>query len=102
SGEKTATGKRVHYTKKDKNVYAIFLDWPGGPEEKTTQQDLKVALNQLTQKNLNAKVKKVTLLGLKKLEDIPFQQTKQGLNITIPAKTRVPSELAHVFRVELE
>ena len=102
SGEKTATGKRVHYTKKDKNVYAIFLDWPGGPEEKTTQKDLKVVLNQLNQKNLSGKVKKVTLLGLKKLEDIPFQQTKQGLSITIPAKTRVPSELAHVFRVELE
>lgn len=104
SGEKTAKDKRVHYTqnKKENNVYAIFLDWPGGPEEKKTEVDMDVKLSKLTSKSLGGKVKAVTLLGLKKLEDIPFKLTDEGLIITIPAKTRVPSELAHVFRVELE
>ncbi|WP_062546103.1 alpha-L-fucosidase [Rufibacter tibetensis] len=102
SGEKTEGGKRVHYTQKGKDVYIIFLDWPGGEGEMTTQKDMPVSLKQLTAGNLNGKVKAVTLLGLKKLENIPFNATSQGLTITIPAKTRVPSEIAHVFKVEIE
>jgi alpha-L-fucosidase len=102
SGEITEGGKRVHYTKKGKNVYAIFLDWPGGDEEMTTQKDMQVNLKQLTADSLNGRVKAVTLLGLKKLENIPFKITNQGLTVTIPAKTRVPSEIAHVFSVEVE
>lgn len=101
SGEKTAKGKRVHYTQKGDNVYAIFLDWPGGPEEKKTTADMDVLLSELNKKSLPGKVKAVTLLGLKKLEDIPFEMDRDGLTITIPAKTRVPSEIAHVFRIEL-
>jgi alpha-L-fucosidase len=84
----------VHYTKKGKSVYAIFLDWPG--------DDKRISLSQLTKANLNGKVKAVTLLGLKQLEPCPFVQAENNLSITIPKKTRVPSELAHVIRVDLE
>lgn len=102
NGEKVGKSKQVYYTRNKKNVYAIFPEWPGDPEEKTTQVEIKVDFKQLTEDNLNGKVKKVTLLGLKELEDIPFKITNKGLSISIPAKTRVPSEIAHVFRVELK
>jgi alpha-L-fucosidase len=85
---------RIHYTQKGKSVYAIFLDWPG--------DDKSISLSQLTKRNLKGKVKSVTLLGLKQLEACPFSQAENNLSITIPKKTRVPSELAHVIRVDLE
>lgn len=102
SGETTAGDKQVHYTKKGKFLNAIFLDWPGGEKEMTTTTDIEVTLEQLKENRLNSTVKTVTLLGLKKLEDIPFNLTSQGLVITIPVKTRVPFEFAQVFRIELE
>ncbi len=102
TGDKRGMPARVRYTRKGKNVYAIFLDWPGGEQEKTTQQERQVSLQQLTEKKVGGSVKAVTLLGLKKLENIPFELTNQGLTITIPANTRVPSEIAHVFRIEVE
>ena len=85
---------RVHYTRKSKNVYAILLDWPG--------DNKSVSLAELTKNRLKGKVKAVTLLGLKQMENCAFNQTDNGLMFTIPAKTRVPSEIAHVFRIELE
>jgi alpha-L-fucosidase len=93
-GETTPEGQRVYYTLKGKTVYAILLDWPG--DDKTVQ------LRQLTKNNLKGNVRSVTLLGLKQLENIPFTVADPGLSITIPKKTRVPSEIAHVFRVEVE
>jgi alpha-L-fucosidase len=100
-GEKTAGGHRVHYTRKGKNVYAIFLDWPTEIQGDKTPKDTPVELRQLNAGSLG-KVKSVTLLGLKSLEECPFRQTAQGLTLTIPQKTRVPSEIAQVFRIELQ
>ena len=100
-GETTANGKRVFYTQKGKNVYAIFLDWPGGSEDKLAE-DLRFSLKQVNQTTIKGKIKAVTLLGLKNLEPMSFNTQKDRLDITIPKKTRVPSEIAHVFRIELE
>lgn len=101
-GETTATGQRAYYTQKGKTVYAIFLDWPDKTNKDKVQSDLSVTLNELNSNHLKGKVKSVQLLGLKSLEKTPFQSTGKGLQITIPAKTRVPSEIAQVFRIELE
>lgn len=94
NGERTATGQRVNYTQGKEAVYAIFREWPGAGQS--------VQLRQLTKNSLKGKVKSVTLLGLKKLEDIPFKLTTNGLELSIPAKTRVPSDLAQVFKIEIE
>ena len=100
-GEITATNKRVFYTQKGKNVYAIFLDWPGGAEDKLAD-DLHFSLKEINQKTVKGKIKAVTLLGLKSLEAMSFAAKADRLDVTIPEKTRVPSEIAHVFRIELE
>jgi alpha-L-fucosidase len=92
-GENSKDGQRVFYTKKGKIVYAILLSWPG--DSKT------IVFNELTKNNLEANVKSVTLLGLKQLESCPFE-TGNALSVTIPAKTRKPSDIAQVFRIELK
>lgn len=102
SGETTAGGQRVHYTRKGNQVYAIFLDWPGEIIGDKTMKDTPVRLKQLTAGSLKGKVKSVKLLGLKSLEECPFALTEQGLTLTVPQKTRVPSEIAQVFRIELQ
>jgi alpha-L-fucosidase len=92
-GEQAKDGHQVFYTKKNKTVYAILLSWPG--DSKT------VVFNELTKNNLTSNVKNVTLLGLKQLEKCPFTQA-DVLSVTIPVKTRKPSDIAQVFRIELE
>ena len=101
AGETTAGGQRVHYTRKGKNLYAIFLDWPTDINDDKVIKDTPVTLGQLTAGSLKGKVKSVKLLGLKGLEECPYNLSPQGLVLTIPQKTRVPSELAQVFRIEL-
>jgi alpha-L-fucosidase len=93
-GEKTADGHEVFYTRKGKTVYAIFLNWPG--------DDKPIPLKELTKDRLKGKVKGVTLLGLKQLEVCTFTSTDSEVTFTIPKKTRIPSEIAHVFRIEVE
>lgn len=100
-GETTASGKRVFYTQNQKNIYAIFLDWPGGNEDKL-ESDLNFTLKRINSSSIKGKIKAVNLLGLKNLEPTPFAIRINELSITIPKKTRVPSEIAHVFRIELE
>ena len=102
AGETTAGGKRVHYTRKNNTVYAIFLDWPAEINGDKVIKDTPVTLTQLTNGSLKGKVKSVKLLGLKSLEECPFNLSSQGLVLTIPQKTRVPSESAQVFRIELQ
>jgi alpha-L-fucosidase len=102
AGETTAGGHRVHYTRKGNTVYAIFLDWPTEIKDDKVIKDTPVTLSQLTAGSLKGKVKSVKLLGLKSLEECPFNLTAQGLVLTIPQKTRVPSESAQVFRIELQ
>jgi len=93
SGETTAEGYRVFYTRKDKTVYAVFLDWPG--------DNKSVELGELNKSILKGNVRSVILLGLKKLEVCSFAMDKK-LRINIPAKTRIPSDIAQVFRIEME
>jgi alpha-L-fucosidase len=102
AGETTQGGHRVHYTRKGNLVYALFLDWPGEVKEDKTLKNTPVLLKQLTAGSLKGEVKSVKLLGLKSLEECPFSLTAQGLTLTIPQKTRVPSEIAQVFRIELQ
>ena len=92
-GETTQSNK-VYYTQKGKTVYAIFLEWPG--------DNISLHLKQLTKKNLNGNVKSVSLLGLKNLVKCENQLTESGLKFTIPAKTRIPSDIAYVFKIETE
>ncbi|HET9279994.1 MAG TPA: alpha-L-fucosidase, partial [Flavitalea sp.] len=101
SSETTAEGKRVYYTRNENNIYAIFLEWPGGDEDKS-EVDLVFDLKELNKISVKTKIKSVSLLGLKSLEPTPFEAKQNGVTITIPKKTRVPSEIAHVFRIELE
>ena len=94
-GEKTADGQQVYYTRKGKTVYAISLQWPG--------EGKSIHLKQLTKTSLNGTVKAVNVLGQKKLELCTTSLTNDGLTITIPAKTRTPSDIsAYVFRIETE
>jgi alpha-L-fucosidase len=89
-GETTTEGQRVHYTRRGDTLYAIFLEWPG--DGKTIQ--LKT-LNS----NTIGKVQSLQMLGLKALEPCPYRLDERGLSITIPAKTRIPSDFAYVFRI---
>ena len=100
-GETTAEGKRVYYTRNAKNIYAIFLDWPGGISDKV-EEDISFTLKELNKTSVKSRIKSVNLLGLKNLEATPFEWKDNQLKISIPKKTRVPSEIAHVFRIELE
>lgn len=93
SYEMTDQGQKVHYTTKDKSVYAIFLDWPG---ENTT-----VVLRHLASGKTASKVKAVNVIGLKELHACTFTQTADGLTIHIPDE-RIPSDLAQAIRIELE
>ena len=85
---------RVRYTQKGKTVYAIFLDWPGS--------DKTVLLKSLVAGKLPGKVRAVTLLGLKQLEPCTFNADATGLSITTGKKTRMPSDIAYVFKIETE
>jgi alpha-L-fucosidase len=104
SKEITSEGFRVHYTRKGKNVYAIFLDWPTPikPDDNKSSEDKKLLLTKLTKQNLGGNVKAVNVLGLKELANCKFTSTNDGLSFTIPAKTRMPSDLAFAVRIELE
>lgn len=92
-GETLANGQKVYYTRKGKNVYAILTDWPG--------DSTSVKLTALNSRSLGGPAKSVTLLGLKSLQPCPFQQQDEALTFTIPAGTRIPSDLAFVFRIEI-
>jgi len=89
-GETTPEGQRVHYTRRGDTLYAIFLDWPG--DGNTVH--LK-ALN----RGVLGDIRSLELLGLKALKSCPYQLTDESLALTIPAKTRLPSDIAYVFRI---
>lgn len=84
-------GYRVHYTqKKDgKTLYAIFLDWPGTE-------------NTVLLKEVGLPVKQAILLSVKKNFECRFEQTAEGLRLTIPKGSRLPSDVAQVERLVLE
>lgn len=88
--EGPAEGYRVHYTqKKDgKTLYAIFLDWPGTE-------------NTVLLREVNVPVKQAILLSVKKNFECRIEQTSEGLRLTIPKGSRLPSDVAQVVRLEL-
>ena len=92
--EVTEEKQKVHYTVKDKSIYAIFLDWP------TLGKPIKLA--QLKKNSTASKIKAVTVLGLKQPASCEFTQSDDGLTFTIPLKTRIPSDLAQVVKIDLE
>ena len=104
SGETTTEGYKVYYTGSGKNVYAIFLEWPCPvkPGDNKSSEDKLLQLAKLTQQNLCGRVKAVNVLGLKEMASCKFTEAANGLSFTIPAKTRIPSDLAFAVRIEVE
>lgn len=84
------TAYRVHYTTKNngKTLYAIFLDWPG-------------TNNTLLLREVKSEVKRATLLSVKKNFECVAEATPEGLLLTIPKGSRLPSDVAQVVRLEL-
>ena len=81
------------YTRKDKNIYAIFYEWPG--------LNTPIKLKEVLPERVDGEITAVTLLGLKKLDDCTFSLENDGLEFSIP-KARIPDDLAIVFRIEVE
>ena len=93
SHEITATGERVYYTRKGNTIYVIMLDWPG--------TEKPMLLTALKDSNLAARVTDATLLSVKRNFKCRYEQGSDGLTLTIPDKSRLPSDAAHVVRLEL-
>jgi len=88
--QKEGASYRVHYTTKNqgKILYAIFLDWPGTD-------------NTLLLREVKSEVKRATLLSVKKNFECVAESTPEGLLLTIPKGSRLPSDVAQVVRLEL-
>lgn len=95
AGETLDSGEDVKYTTKPDCVYAIFLQWPGN--------DRNVMLREINDANLyGRKVKKATLLSVKKNYECVATPTPGGMNVYIPKGARMPSDAASVIKLELE
>lgn len=95
---KMPDGSKVFYTKKNKNVYAIFQEWPLAAKPVNNV----VHLPEITRQRLGGTIRSVQVLGLKELANCTFTLDDSGLTFTIPPKTRMPSDLASAVRIELE
>ncbi|MCC5021957.1 MAG: alpha-L-fucosidase [Candidatus Synoicihabitans palmerolidicus] len=93
-GEEFADTGPVYYTRQDLEVYAILLNWPG--------DDTEFTLREVTPTRLGGDRAKVTLLGLQRLRSCDAEFSDDGLVVHVPRGTRQPSEIAHVFRIEME
>jgi alpha-L-fucosidase len=104
SRENLPDGNKVYFTRKGNNVYAIFPEWPTAvkPGDNKSSEEKVIQLASLTKGALKGNIKKVELLGLKALTDCSFSQNEKGLSFTLPQKTRMPSDLASVVRIELD
>ncbi|TXG38389.1 hypothetical protein FUA22_00470 [Seonamhaeicola maritimus] len=83
--------KDIRYTKKDKNVYAIQLGWPGSKKE--------IALETFAGKAKDLKIKSISVLGSK--ERIKWKKTADGLVVTSPKKKPAKGDAAIVYRIKL-
>ena len=70
-----------------------MLDWPG--------TEKPMLLTALKDSNLAARVTDATLLSVKRNFKCRYEQGSDGLTLTIPDKSRLPSDAAHVVRLEL-
>lgn len=74
----------VRFTRKGNVLYAILLEWPA---------------REITLRSLNGlKINKLSLLG--STENIPWQQTGEGLRITLPVKPVSP--YANTLKLEID
>jgi alpha-L-fucosidase len=102
SRETLPDGNKVYYTMKGDTVYAIFPEWPTAVKagDNKSSKDQLIQLTSLAKGSLKGDVKKVELLGLKVMTDCSFKQNENELSFVLPQKTRMPSDLASVVRIE--
>lgn len=93
SGEDIGNGQHVFYTRNGRNLYAIFLQYPG--------KEKLLRLRTLTPERLKAQVSSVKLLGIKTIDPCTFIASSGGLEFTLPKTSGQPSDLATVVRIEL-
>lgn len=93
SGEDIGNGQHVFYTRNGRNLYAIFLQYPG--------KEKPLRLRTLTPERLKAQVASVKLLGIKTIDPCTFIASSGGLEFTLPKTSGQPSDLATVVRIEL-
>jgi alpha-L-fucosidase len=97
--EKIKDDIKVTFTKKKDAVFAITSDWPGGV---TKAPSFSFTLKELSTEKLGKNVISVELFGLKKIEPCTFKHTAEGLTIIVPDRVRLPSDIAQVFKINIE
>jgi alpha-L-fucosidase len=90
---------KVTYTQKPNAVFAITEKWPGG---ETKASSFSFNLKELSTEKLHKRIVSVQLFGLKSIEPCSFKQTSDGLLITVPGKVRLPSDIAQVFKINIQ
>lgn len=80
-------------------MYAIISEWPGGV---TKAPSFSLTLKELSTKKLDKKVTSIELFGLKRIEPCTFKLTAEGLTIIVPDRVRLPSDIAQVFKINIE
>ncbi|WP_111706407.1 alpha-L-fucosidase [Lutibacter citreus] len=83
------SAKDIRFTHKGNNLYAIALDWPEDGKVNITT----LAKNSQYAKNIN--IKNVSVLGSE--EAIKWEQTKEGLIVTMPSKK--PCDYAYTISI---
>lgn len=83
------TGKDIRFTTKgEKNLYAIFLSWPGKEAQiRSLGSDMKL---------YNGKIEKISMLGCR--EKLEWQATPGGLKVKMPKN----KPCNHAFTIKIE
>ena len=97
--ENISNGIRTYFTQNENAVFAITTEWPGG---ETKAPAFSFTLKELSTDKLHKKVTSVELFGLKKIEHCTFTHTPDGLTINVMDKVRLPSDIAQVFKINVE
>ncbi|WP_298369802.1 alpha-L-fucosidase [uncultured Lutibacter sp.] len=90
-GNENLSSKDIRFTHKGNKLYAIALDWP---------KDGKVVITSLAKNSKyvnDLNIKNVSVLGTK--ENIKWEQTNEGLNVTMP--TKKPCEFAFTIAIDM-
>jgi alpha-L-fucosidase len=83
------TAQDIRFTSKDGALYAIALGWP---------EDGKLTIHMLWDGTPHLdRIENIELLGSPAQYRIVWQQSKQGLTITLPAAR--PNDIAYVFKI---
>lgn len=92
AGLNNLNSQDIRYTKKDKNVYAIQLGWPGSKKE--------IVLKAFSSKAKDLKIRSISVLGSK--ERIKWKKTANGLVVTSPKKKPSKGDAAIVYKIKLK